>query len=77
MPPWDSPKIAEVRGRGLLVGVELKPEAGGARQYCEQLKELGMLCKETHVDVIRFAPPLTIEKENLQWALERIRKVLA
>ncbi len=72
----DSPHIAEVRGRGLLIGVQLKPEAGGARQYCEALKDEGMLCKETHVDVIRFAPPLTIEKADLEWALERIRKVL-
>ena len=72
----DSPKVLEVRGKGLLIGVQLKPEAGGARQYCEQLKEEGMLCKETHVDVIRFAPPLTINREELQWALERIKKVL-
>ncbi len=73
----ESPHIAHVRGRGLLVGVVLKPEAGGARQYCEQLQDKGMLCKETHVDVIRFAPPLTIEKVDLEWALERIREVLS
>ncbi len=72
----DSPKVKEIRGKGLLIGVQLEPEAGGARQYCEQLKDEGMLCKETHVDVIRFAPPLTINREELQWALERIRKVL-
>ena len=72
----DSPKVKEIRGKGLLIGVQLKPEAGGARQYCEQLKDEGMLCKETHVDVIRFAPPLTINREELQWALERIVKVL-
>ncbi len=73
----ESPKVKLVRGRGLLVGVVLTEEAGGARQYCEQLQELGMLCKETHWDVIRFAPPLTIEKADLEWALERIRQVLA
>jgi len=71
-----SPKIEEIRGKGLLIGVQLVPEAGGARKYCEQLKEEGMLCKETHVDVIRFAPPLTIERADLSWALERIAKVL-
>jgi ornithine--oxo-acid transaminase len=73
----DSPHIAEVRGKGLLIGVQLKPEAGGARRFCEQLQQDGMLCKETHVDVIRFAPPLTIGREDLEWALERIRKVLS
>ncbi|NEW04836.1 ornithine--oxo-acid transaminase [Paenibacillus sp. SYP-B3998] len=64
--------IHEVRGRGLFIGVELtKP----ARPYCEQLKELGILCKETHETTIRFAPPLTISKEQLDWALERIKLV--
>ena len=72
-----SPKVKEIRGRGLLIGVQLTPEAGAARQYCEQLQQAGMLCKETHYDVIRFAPPLTIEQKDLEWALERIRKVLA
>jgi len=72
----NSPHVAEVRGKGLLIGVRLKSEAGGARSFCERLQEEGMLCKETHIDVIRFAPPLTIEKSELQWALERIRKVL-
>lgn len=66
------PSIKEVRGRGLFIGMELNE---AARPYCEQLKELGILCKETHDTVIRFAPPLIITKEELDWALERIRKV--
>lgn len=66
------PSIKEVRGRGLFIGMELNE---AARPYCEELKELGLLCKETHDTVIRFAPPLIISKEELDWALERIRKV--
>ena len=72
----ESDHVAEVRGRGLLVGVELKPAAGGARRFSEALKEEGLLCKETHENVIRFAPPLIITREDLDWALERIEKVL-
>ncbi|MCU9602693.1 ornithine--oxo-acid transaminase [Pallidibacillus thermolactis] len=68
----DNPKIKEVRGKGLFIGVELYEPARG---YCEQLKELGLLCKETHENVIRFAPPLIITKEELDWAFERIKKV--
>lgn len=68
-----NPKIKEVRGRGLFIGVELTEPA---RKYCEQLKEHGLLCKETHDMVIRFAPPLIIKKEELDWAIERIHKVL-
>src|SRR5512141_527641 len=64
-----------VRGRGLFVGVELKPEAGGARRFCEALKQQGILAKETHENVIRFAPPLVIDKETIDWALPRIRDV--
>ena len=64
--------IKEVRGRGLFIGMELTE---AARPYCEELKELGLLCKETHDTVIRFAPPLVISKEELDWALEKIRKV--
>ena len=66
------PSIKEVRGRGLFIGMELTEEA---RPYCEELKELGLLCKETHDTVIRFAPPLIITKEELDWAIERIKKV--
>ncbi len=72
----ESPHVDHVRGKGLLIGVVLKPEAGGARPFCEKLQAEGLLAKETHEDVIRFAPPLVIEKSDLQWALERIRKVL-
>lgn len=70
----EHPSIKEVRGRGLFIGMELTEEA---RPYCEQLKELGLLCKETHDTVIRFAPPLVIAKEDLDWAIERIQKVFA
>jgi len=72
-----SPVVKEVRGKGLLIGVELYPEAGGARKYCEMLQKKGILAKETHDNVIRFAPPLIIEKKTLDWALKRIAKVLA
>ena len=72
-----SPLVREVRGRGLLLGVELQPQAGPARGYCEMLMERGILCKETHERVIRFAPPLVIEQEEIDWALERIGEVLA
>lgn len=71
-----SPLVREVRGRGLLVGIELIPEAGGARKYCEALMDRGLLCKETHEHVIRFAPPLVIEKSQLEWAVEQVRAVL-
>jgi ornithine--oxo-acid transaminase len=68
--------IAEVRGRGLLIGVDLEPEAGGARRFAEALQKRGLLCKETHQTVLRFAPPLIITREQLDWALERIEEVL-
>jgi ornithine--oxo-acid transaminase len=67
--------IREVRGRGLLIGIELHPEAGGARSFCERLMERGLLCKETHEHVIRLAPPLVIDRDTVDWALERIRQV--
>ena len=70
----DSPIIKEVRGKGLLIGVELKKKA---RKYCERLMKLGILAKETHEMVVRFAPPLVIKKKELQWALARIKKVLS
>jgi ornithine--oxo-acid transaminase len=72
----DSPFIKEIRGKGLLIGVELLPEAGGARGFCERLKTKGLLCKETHENVIRFAPPLVITKAQIDWAMERIESVL-
>jgi ornithine--oxo-acid transaminase len=67
--------IREVRGRGLLIGVELYPAAGGARRFCEELMKEGLLCKETHDNVIRFAPPLIIREKDLNWALKRIKSV--
>ncbi|MBI9081203.1 MAG: ornithine--oxo-acid transaminase [Pseudodesulfovibrio sp.] len=73
----DNPKIREVRGRGLLIGVEFHPDAGGARQYCEKLKDAGLLCKETHETIIRFAPPLVITREDIDWAMERIAPILS
>lgn len=72
----ESKHIKEVRGRGLLIGVELHAEAGGARRFCEALKAESLLCKETHDNVIRFAPPLVIQREDIDWAMERIERVL-
>ncbi|PKE50015.1 ornithine--oxo-acid transaminase [Macrococcoides caseolyticum] len=70
----DNPVIKEVRGKGLFIGVELNE---AARPYCEQLKELGLLCKETHDTVIRFAPPLIISQENLDWAIDKVKQVFS
>ena len=67
--------IKEVRGRGLWIGLELNPEAGGARNYCEALWNKGLLCKETHEHTIRFAPPLVITREELDWAFKHIAAV--
>ena len=65
----------EIRGRGLLIGVELKESSGPARPFCERLMKKGILAKETHQQVVRFAPPLVVSKEELDWALERIESV--
>lgn len=73
----ESPYIKEVRGRGLLIGVEVTEEAGGARRFCEALAEEGVLCKETHGTVIRFAPPLIITREQIDWMMERVERVFA
>ncbi len=73
----ESPHVAEVRGRGLMVGVVIKPESGTARPFCEHLMERGILAKETHEQVVRFAPPLVVEKSDLEWALEHIAEVLS
>ncbi|MEC3883709.1 ornithine--oxo-acid transaminase [Halobacillus litoralis] len=70
----DNPKIKEVRGKGLFIGVEMTEPA---RKYCEELKEKGLLCKETHENVIRFAPPLVIEQDDLDWAISQIKAVLS
>jgi ornithine--oxo-acid transaminase len=72
-----SSHVKEVRGRGLLIGVEILRASGPARPFCEKLRDLGILCKETHEQVIRFAPPLVIRKEDIDWMLERVAKVLA
>jgi len=72
----NAPNIKEVRGKGLLIGLELVPESGGARRYCEALAREGILAKETRETVIRFAPPLIIDKETIDWAIPRIRDVL-
>jgi ornithine--oxo-acid transaminase len=71
----NSPHVKEVRGRGLMIGVEVKTESGKARKFTEQLMNLGVLAKETHEQVVRFAPPLVITRENIDWAMEHIRKV--
>ncbi len=68
--------IKEVRGRGLMLAVELDPAAGGARKYCEALKERGILAKDTHGDTIRIAPPLVITADKVDWALEQFEAVL-
>jgi len=72
----NSKHVKEIRGKGLFIGVELKKEAGGARRFCEALMNKGVLCKETHDNVIRFAPPLVISKEEINWAMERVSEVL-
>ncbi len=70
----ENPVIKEVRGKGLLIGIELKKKA---RQYCEALMKQGILAKDTHDYVVRFAPPLVIKKEDLKWALQRIKKIFS
>jgi len=72
----DSEIIHEVRGKGLMLAVELAKDAGGARQFCEALKNRGILCKETHDHIIRFSPPLVLTNEQVDWAMERIAQVL-
>jgi ornithine--oxo-acid transaminase len=69
--------VKDVRGRGLMMAVELEPEAGGARQYCYALKERGLLAKDTHENTIRLAPPLVITKDQVEWAVEQIEKTIA
>jgi ornithine--oxo-acid transaminase len=72
----ESPHVELVRGKGLWVGLVLKDSAGGARRFCEALQHEGMLCKETHVNVIRIAPPLTVTRDDVDWMLERLERVL-
>jgi ornithine--oxo-acid transaminase len=73
----DSPLIREIRGRGLFVGVEIERSLGSARAVCEALMKRGLLSKETHETVVRLAPPLVIEKQQVDWAVQQIREVLA
>ncbi len=72
----ESRHVKEVRGRGLWIAIELNDQAGGARRFCEALQDEGLLCKETHATVIRIAPPLSIGRDEIDWAVERIAKVL-
>ena len=72
-----SPHVREVRGRGLLIGVEIHRASGPARPFCERLMRLGLLCKETHGQVIRFAPPLIVSRSDLEWAMKCIAQVLS
>ncbi|MBN1313076.1 MAG: ornithine--oxo-acid transaminase [Anaerolineae bacterium] len=72
----NSPHIDHIRGKGLLIGVVLKPDAGGARRFCEALQQRGILTKETHEHVIRFAPPLIIDQATIDWAIPIVREVL-
>jgi ornithine--oxo-acid transaminase len=72
-----SPHVKEIRGRGLMIGVEIKTSSGKARPFCEALAERGILCKETHDQVIRFAPPLVVEKRDLAWVVGEASEVLA
>jgi ornithine--oxo-acid transaminase len=71
------PAVREVRGRGLLIGIEFHPEAGGARRICEALVRRGLLCKETHEHTLRFSPPLVIRRDEIDWALEQLDAVIA
>lgn len=69
-------QVEDVRGRGLMIALQFHPEVGGARRFCEKLKSEGLLCKETHKDTLRLAPPLVITRDQVDWALEIIEKVL-
>ena len=73
----DHPHLKEIRGKGLMIGVEFHPDAGGVRQFCKELKDRGILAKDTHEHTIRFAPPLVITRDEVDWALERIVDVLS
>jgi ornithine--oxo-acid transaminase len=71
-----SPHVKLIRGKGLWIGIVLEDSAGGARRFCEALQQDGLLCKETHATVIRVAPPLTVTRDEIDWAVERFAKVL-
>ena len=72
----NSPLVREVRGKGLLIGMDIDASFATARQVCERLLSYGILTKDTHHSVVRFAPPLIIQKADLDWALEQIQMVL-
>ena len=72
----NSPKISEIRGMGLMFGADIKPEFGKAKKYCEKLATLGVLCKDTREQTIRFTPPIVTSKEDLDWAMDRVAEVL-
>ena len=76
-PPIDSPAIVDVRGKGLLIGIEVDPKRVSARHVVEQLLQRGMLSKDTHGTVVRIAPPLNIARADLAWAIGEIRAVFA
>jgi ornithine--oxo-acid transaminase len=71
-----NPMIKEVRGRGLMIGLEFIPKKVNARAYCESLKDNGILCKETHENIIRFAPPLVVTKADIDYVLTIIHRVI-
>jgi ornithine--oxo-acid transaminase len=71
-----SPVVKDIRGRGLMIGVEIDSSFGPARPFCEGLQARGILAKETHESVVRFAPPLVVEKADLEWAVGQIAEVL-
>ena len=71
-----SDKISDIRGRGLLIGIEIAAASGSAREYCERLLERGVLAKDTHAQVIRLAPPLVVERVELDWLVAQLRAVL-
>jgi ornithine--oxo-acid transaminase len=73
----NSPHIRDIRGKGLFIGVEVKESSGDARKFCELLQIQGILAKETHHTVVRFAPPLVITRSQIDWAMKRIAKVFA
>jgi ornithine--oxo-acid transaminase len=72
-----SSAIKEIRGRGLMIAIELKPQAGGARRYCDALRQRGVLCKDTHHHTIRVSPPLVITPDEIDWALAQFDATLA
>lgn len=73
---WQSPIIAGVRGRGLLIGIDIHPQSGTAKDFCHRCMDLGVLCKDTRKQTMRLAPPLIAGENDLRWAVERIRQVL-